>query len=400
MNKVYCPIPWNEVHINADGTYHSCGAQPNKISMTAEANIYNVYNMTVDEWMKSAHQYKARVDKVTGIPSTLCEICYNEESMGSSSKRQRELQKYSVIPFVDPDIIPTPDSYHISLGNECNLACRMCSPAFSSKVAVERIKEGTWRGSARLNWTEDEHAWNHVVNSICSSEKLKAVHLIGGEPLMNPRFDELITRLIAAGRTDIYMGFTTNGTRFDPLLVEKLNVFRHVDIGISIECMGALNDYVRQGSDTNSVLENIDLYLKHRKPGHVYVTVRIVPSALSVHTLDELLQWCVSRKVDVMSNLLVSPPHLQIQQLPQEVKEQLLKKFSKWEYSEPAPADSNPRDPTWFKQHIDNEIKSIIKSLQKPNDPKLTEELYGKLALWQWLDNPLIAKYFESTSQA
>ena len=28
-SKIFCIVPWVEVHINADGTYHTCGAQPN-----------------------------------------------------------------------------------------------------------------------------------------------------------------------------------------------------------------------------------------------------------------------------------------------------------------------------------------------------------------------------------
>lgn len=409
IDKIFCTVPWYEVHINADGTYHSCGAQPNKISGTAEAKKYNVHSMTIDEWVVSQHQTLARHGKLHGVSEPLCGMCYHEESIGSVSKRVRENLRSNIEPlqFYETfnkdyfqSLKPNINSYHISLGNECNLACRICGPTASSKIAVAEIKAGTYNGPARMNWTEDESAWNHVVSTICNTPDLKFVHLIGGETLLNPKLENLIDQLIEANKTNIYLGFTTNGTVFNQQLMEKLNAFRHVDVGISIECTGQLNDMIRQGSHTEEVLDNIDLYLKHRKEGHVYITVRPVPSALSIHKLDDLYKWCVSRKLDVMTNILTRPDYLQIAQLPPDVKERLIKQYSKWDYSELAPANSNPRDPTWFKQHIDNEIKSIITALSQPNDPILTQKLYQKLSLWGWLDQPNIAKYFKTNFKA
>lgn len=419
LDKVFCTVPWFEVHINADGTYHTCGAQPNTMSGSPEANMYNVHNMHPQEWVNSEYQRRTRINKLNGTPSELCNMCYHEDALYNNSKRTRENLKIKIHPvkfqetfklnkyykqFINSaadghtDFRPT--SYHMSLGNECNLACKMCSPNFSSKLAFQESSKGNYTGPIRLNWTDDDLAWNNVVNYICETENLEFVHIIGGEPLLNHKFEDLIDKLIAAGRTNIYIGFTTNGTVFNQGLLTKLNQFRHVDIGVSIECMGPLNDQIRNGSNTQSVLDNIDAYLKHRHPNHVYVTARIVPSALSVHTIKELFEWCISRQLDIMSNILVRPAFLQIQTLPYDVKQRLLEQFSTWQYSDPAPITSNPRDPTWFKQHIDNEIKAIIKTLNLPNDQALTKELYNKLNTWHWLKNPQIAKYFNTTFQA
>jgi MoaA/NifB/PqqE/SkfB family radical SAM enzyme len=416
MRNVFCNVPWLEVHINADGTYHTCGAQPNHMHSTDDAKIYNVFNMSIPEWINSQHQKDARLKKLQGVPESLCNMCYHEESIGSSSKRIKELFKsyISEINF-DKTYNQSPDksmfdysqknqgltnnlepnSFHISLGNECNLACRMCNPKSSSRLAVEAVKEGTWAGPTRLNWTTDQRAWDHVINYICSIKNLKYVHLLGGETLLNPRFDELVDRLLAAGKNNIYLGFTTNGTVLNIPLIKKLNQFQHVDIGISIEGVGVLNDLIRRGGDFQKILNNIDIYLKYRKESHVYITIRPVPSALSVHTLDDLYRWCISRKLDVMTNILVRPEYQKIQHLPSEVKQRLLDQYSHWEYSDPIIGLSNPRDPNRFREHIDSEIRSIINALKLPNDPRLTDELYAKLKLWGWLDYPKIEKYFK-----
>lgn len=419
-HQVFCNIPWVEVHINADGTYHSCGAQPNTVSNTLSGTFNNVHQLTIPEWINTTHQCNARLGKLNGVSESLCGMCYKEESVGSSSKRVKENLKShirSTEEHFEKDFARSKDlvhfeyskkhngqtqflhpySYHISLGNECNLACRMCGPTASSRIAVEMRKTDEYRGPALMDWTRDSWAWDHVVNYMCETEDLRFVHIIGGEPLLNPRFEDLINRLLEAEKTDIYLGFTTNGTTVKPELIEKLNAFRHVDIGISIEASGVLNDYIRQGSSTQTVLDNIDTYLKYRQEGHVYVTARVVPSALSVHTLDDLYRWCISRKLDVVSNVLVWPEYQQIQQLPKDVKTRLLEQYSTWEYSEPLPGVSDPRDPNRYREHIDSEVRAIVNCLTLDNDPALTQELYSKLASWQWLGNKDIGKYFKTT---
>ena len=413
-------VPWFEVHINADGTYHTCGAQPNPGRMPFPAGFvekHNVHNMCLEDWINSEYQSRARLGKLNGVYEPRCAMCYNEELSGSLSKRVKENLKsqiknsdFELTYQASPDLkhfefsrlhqgqtnVLRPDSYHMSLGNECNYACKMCGPWASSKLAVEGLQNGTYSGPARLNWTEDNAAWSHVTDYICETENLKFVHLIGGEPYMNPRFEELIDKLLAAGRTDIYLGFTTNGSIVDVDLIEKLNAFRHVDIGISIECMGVLNDHVRKGTKTKEVLDNIELYLKYKREAHVYITARPVPSALSVHTLDELYKWCADRQIDIMTNILTRPEHLQIRHLPADVKNRLLTKYQQWVFSEPLPGTSDPRDPTRFREHIDAEIRTVMYWLQQDADPEQTTKLYNTIRNWGWFDHGDIAKYFET----
>lgn len=412
-SKIFCVIPWTEVHINADGTYHTCGAQPNTMSNTVEGETYNVHTMSIPEWINCEYQKSVRLKKISGIEEPLCKICYHEESIGSSSKRIRENLKNKITPvnfyndYNNNANLSTfeyskhnngltnflyPTSYHISLGNECNLACKMCSATASSKLATQMIKQGTYNGPVRMNWTDNTQAWNSVVDFMCRTEDLRFVHIIGGEPLLNPRFEELVNRLIQAGKTNIYLGFTTNGTLFNASLVDKLSAFKHVDIGISIEGASKLNNFIRE--QTEPVLNNIESYLKYRKTGHVYVTIRTVPSALSVHTLDELYIWCIKRQVDVMSNILVNPSYMQIRNLPVDIKNRLLDQYSKWQYSIPLPGVSDPRDPTRFREHLDDEIRSVIATLQQAGDSALTKELYKNLESWGWFNDPEIRNYF------
>lgn len=139
-SKIFCNVPWFEVHINADGTYHTCGAQPNRMTGSADEKKYNVFNMDIQDWINSEYQCLARTKKLNGVSEILCDMCYKEESSGSISKRHKELLKSQiVIDNFDHSFQTSPDyhwfeysknnqgltnykrptSYHISLGNEC-----------------------------------------------------------------------------------------------------------------------------------------------------------------------------------------------------------------------------------------------------------------------------------------
>jgi len=399
MNN-YCVIPWTEVHINSDGTYQSCGSHKNVKSGTEFGRIHNVHNMSIQEWMTSQYQTDARIKKANNIAEPLCATCYQEDSAGKNSKRTRELGKYPVIPieYYQPQVTELPRSYHIILGNECNLACKMCGPMYSSRIAAERKRIGLWDGTVRQTWTDNQQAWDMVVNTMLSAEKLEYIHLIGGEPLLMPRFYELIDALYNAGKTDVYIGFTTNGMLFNKDLMQKLQVFRHVDIGVSLEGLGATNDFCRTGADTKLVISNLEKYLTYRDPGHVYIVLRTVPSAITVHELDKLYLWAIERKVDVMSTFVANPAWLSIKQLPKHIKEKLLAQYKSWHFDE-IELKGNDRNPVHYRQHIDNEIKGIIRLLQEPNDPELTDQLYTKLHEWGAFNSKEIRNYFYTAEQ-
>jgi hypothetical protein len=96
----------------------------------------------------------------------------------------------------------------------------------------------------------------------------------------------------------------------------------------------------------------------------------------------------------LLTNILVRPAYMQIKQLPLAVKQRLLKKFESWQFGPAAPEHANPRDPNYYRAHIDSEVRAICQALQQDNDPALTETLYQNLQSWGWFDNPEIKKYF------
>ena len=391
LEKVFCNVPWYEIHINADGTYHTCGAQPNRISGTPDADIFNINNMSIEEYVNHPKTCAVRLAKMAGVPEPLCERCYYEEDNNNYSKRQRELLK-SVIFTGDnfhksfnqspiakhiaytkdnngqTNIIPI--SYHVSLGNECNSACKMCEVISSSKFAAELKAKGMYNGPVRINWTDNNMAWNSFLNTVKSTKNIKALHIIGGEPFIMPKFIELVDWLINNNITDIYLGVTTNGTVFNKYLLDQLSKFTHLDLGISIEAVSKLNDDIRISNvKIDKVLENI-LKIKEYRSDGFYITLRTVPSLLSVGEYDKMLDYSLSIDIPIMSNMLTHPEYLRIENLPIETKKHLCEKFNQWlhnfelKYNIKATDIFNDRDPNQILHTSRKEMVSIINSLR------------------------------------
>ena len=401
--KSFCTVPWFEVHINADGSYHTCGMQRNWISDTNLATVYNIQNMSIPDWMLHSHLVEDRNNKLNGVRDPHCGSCYAAEDGGGSSKRIRENLKSNIhdvkfdLTFKhsrDNQRLSTPNltelnlrSFHFSLGNECNLYCRTCEPSYSSKIAFMEK-----HSPVRMNWTDNQQAWDHLMDSMIASTELQFVHVIGGEPFLNYRFEELIDKLISAGKTDIYFGFSTNGTIYKESIFKKLQAFRHVDVGISLESTTELNNYIRAGSSTETVIENIKKIQQFQSPGY-YVTLRTVISALSVHTYADTLKWALKNNLGILSNTLEYPPEFQVQHLPAEIKQQLLDDLD-WVFSDRAGIISNGREPELQKLHADNEIRNVTNLLKQPGDSKLTKKMYDRLEKWNWFVDTAIRKYF------
>lgn len=401
--KSFCTVPWFEVHINADGSYHTCGMQRNWITGTPLAKEYNIQTMSIPEWMSHSYMVQDRQNKLNGVEDPHCGSCYAAESGGGSSKRIRENLKSSIhdarfdLTFKhsrDNSVISTPAinnlnirSFHFSLGNECNLYCRTCEPSYSSKIAFMEK-----HSPVRMNWTDNQQAWDHLMATMIASPDLQFVHVIGGEPFLNYRFEELINGLIAAGKTDIYFGFSTNGTIYKEDIFKKLQAFRHVDVGISLESTSKLNDYIRAGSITEKVIENIKRIQELQGPGY-YVTLRTVISALSVHTYAETLQWALDNDLGILSNTLEYPPEFQVQNLPRKVKERLLADIN-WNFSDASGVISNGREPEQQKLHADNEMRNVINLLKQRENFLLCHKMYQRLTKWNWFVDPDIRKYF------
>ena len=198
----------------------------------------------------------------------------------------------------------------------------MCHAKASSTIASQQVKWGFEQDRQYLgtDWTRDKTVWENFKQQLLELPNLNNIHFMGGETLLTDRFEDLLDTMIAHKKFDLCFSFVTNGTVFKPDIINKLKLFRRVGLEISIETMDVHNSYQRQGTDTELVLHNIDLYQTWCNGSSITVSLRPAPSVLTIGYYTELLQYALDKNFIVKSSLCVNPEFLYVGILPADVR--------------------------------------------------------------------------------
>ena len=425
---IFCNIPWYELHINHDGSYDLCGCMNEVITQTDKSKEWNIRNYPVTEYWQSRRLRDERLSKLGDVPNPACGVCQHQDSIGSHSKRIKENLK-SVV-FYDKNFyksyeqsphkaafdysanndgatVTKPVSYHLSLGNECDLACVMCSPNSSYKLAADYKALGWITDARRLNWTDDQAVWDDFCQTLLATD-LVSLHIIGGEPTINKRFTQLIDLFVANNRTDFSFSFTTNCMHSIDHLWDKLSKFKRVEIGMSVETVNFTNDYVRYGSNIDTILGNIQ-HFKATAPENVAFVVRTVPTLLTINYYSDVIRWCLSNDFLIDSYFVTEPAWLQINLLPDYLKIRLQTEFQNLlddlgSLNEFRTGLTNFRNQSQVLDNLISETRASIASLALGNqDPDLVESsvlhfkqldaMRGNSVITNF---PMLREYFES----
>lgn len=328
--------------IRNTGHYLNCCIQPGNSS-----------NPTIDqispiEWVNHEKMNDLRTRTLGDATVTECNRCYQAEQYSGISSRIRD--NYKSIIFPDDHFEQSfnqsphksifeysknnqgkthqkPLDYTLSFGNECNLLCKMCGPEYSSKIAVQYKKWNIQESSVRQNWSADDENWDKLITSLRQTEDLIRISIVGGEPMINKRFDHLLDFLIESGiGNKIALGFVTNGTQFKQAQIKKLQQIKQLDIDISLESIYNNNHYIRQGSDTQDVIANI-LKFKQSLSDNAIISLSTAPQLFSVNTYDSLIRWCLEHTVPIVSHHVANPSYLSVAVLPDSIKQHLKEKY-------------------------------------------------------------------------
>jgi hypothetical protein len=152
--------------------------------------------------------------------------------------------------------------------------------------------------------------------------------LFGGEPTYNKKVIKLINQIVETGNSshiDLYIN--TNGSSDIVNRIPLLHRFRSVEIGVSIDGIGAHFEYTRHGLNYEKLVSNIKqwqaYFLKHDIPATITSITTV--SILNIFYLPEIKQeinQLLGR--DPFWNLLVDPDWLSIKHMPAALKSQVI----------------------------------------------------------------------------
>lgn len=352
LKDSFCSSPWHHLKITYNGDYKPCrwGKDSSQLTQTD-----NVSNSTIMQYYNSDEMKQLRMQFLNGNKPDLCKVCYYEESSGKLNGRLKQLNKSGVL--LDQFDLSLRSSPHyqnflysiehqgqadynpvdlqIDLGNTCNSACIMCNPVASSKLQADYKKleliEPTLFKSSTLYapWTRNPALVDKFVKEVSELPNLKYIHFLGGETLYEESFYLICEKLIEAGIAEnITIGTTTNGTIFNSRLEKIIKSFKEFHLGLSIESVTELNDYIRYPSNIKDVLDVFSKFYELRSHSNLHLELRITPNIFTIYEFDQLVEYMLENNVMAEScNILYKPSVLRMELLPDDLRQEAISKL-------------------------------------------------------------------------
>jgi sulfatase maturation enzyme AslB (radical SAM superfamily) len=334
-----------------------------------------------------------RTDLLQGNAPEICNDCHVMEQHGKPSGRQRQLLKSGVQEqYFEKSLAGSPlrsafdysnnnqgsttgtvVDWQIDLGNYCNGACVFCGPESSSTLATEFKRIGLIDQTPPPSWCDDPVLLNQFIMDLTSSSDLQYLHFLGGETVITPGFKKILSALVDAGLSKkITIGFTTNLTVWSDSVVELLTQFQQVHLGMSVETLTPVNDYVRYPSRQSQTQELLDRWTALGHKQGWLIQLRITPTCLTVHELSTVYDYAWQHNIAVEScNFLDNPKFFRISVLPQKQREQACENLRAWLHTHPVEAHDqiiNTRDPNIARQQIVQDAGSYLNYLESAAD--------------------------------
>lgn len=324
-NNIWCPLLYKSILTENDGSYRTC-CHGQEIAVTEQGLPMTRLTHSVSDVFNSKWLDEIRKDVEQGRRHKNCDYCWQLEDAGVESFRQTSLNLLG-----SQDQQQRLEILDLSLGNQCNLKCRTCTPEDSSLWVRETYDLDNIKGSL-----EDYQRQMIILEPDDSvffedlKEHLHTVRIIkmfGGEPFMMKRTWQLLRHAVEIGRSrDIELYFNTNCTFWEEHNVKLFDEFKRVDIGLSIDGVGARYEYMRHPANWSNVERNIQSIVRWRdqRPADRNVLLTHTVSAYNAWYVDEAVELAEKYSLQLYINLCLQDwDSFAIQHLPAKVKQRI-----------------------------------------------------------------------------
>jgi len=307
MKDTYCHHPFRQVAIKdffgkeLQVAYPCCHMGNNtdgKKYFEKQIEIENLAELTPEEIFNSERFQELRNNLKNGVRDSACSVCWNQEDRGIKSYRQ-----FSDEPWYNQDEEEL-SVIDITVSNQCNLRCRMCSPVasnllyqdikfFKDNDLVPELEEAVnikLLGAFSIETTKSIQ-WEWMLNN---TDKIKVLKASGGEPFYDKKMLELLYKYIETGNAkDTILQFHTNATQFTPELVGILNQFKSNNHIFSVDGTDGVYEYIRYPASFKETSDSIKLYTDTVK-NRSNLNFTLVVSAYNIFNISEYIKWAKS----------------------------------------------------------------------------------------------------------
>jgi len=391
LEKTFCSSTLIHAKINNAGIFEYCRWKTKNKGDIADQKD-SIQNISPLEYFQNSMS-DLRDTFLQGSFPTNCSDCATMEQYGKVSGRQRQLLKVGFqTEYFEKSLASSTlrsafdysmenkghttrmvSDWQIDLGNYCNSACVFCVPESSSRLAQEFYKLKMIDQVPAASWCDNPELLDKFITDLVQTSNLQYLHFIGGETLITPGFVKILQAVVDAGlHTTTTIGFTTNLTVWSESTVELLTKFQQVNLGMSIESLTSVNDYVRWPSNIESVKTVLNRWVELGKKQNWLMQLRVTPSCLSVHEISTVYDYAWHNQLSVEScNFFDEPKFLRIGVFPIEYRKFAIDQLSKWIADHNIQSQAqiiNTRDPNVSQQQICQDAVSYLNYLKSAPD--------------------------------
>jgi hypothetical protein len=337
-HDTFCVAPWFQIRNENIGNLRPCcDIHPRFSDFTGKRDFFT-HDTSVSEFMDSDWMNYLRESLFNGERPRECQRCWHKEANNIKSERQILNEKFKVdIGWVKSffkkndirswKIISTDWKY----SNLCNLGCVMCKPADSTVLYSHWLNNQD--KSFIKDVAKDKNYWIEIkkifkenthydmLDDILRLPSLKFLKILGGEPLFHDGLIQKLSDLDHDRKKNISLHFITNGTKNLLQVGGALVGFKDITFSISLDGIGAVNEWIRAGSQWQEIERNI-ISAKTKYLVYVHCTIQ----AINLPWLWQIWNWCHTNSIPLDFGIVNEPKHLSVSIIDTDQRKKLLDK--------------------------------------------------------------------------
>ena len=373
QSKTFCIYPWIHIHAYPTGEAYPCCHAEMGVGQIGNCREKSLKEIWVDKPLQ-----QLRDDMLNERPNVACQRCYEQERSGFFSGR-RSANKHHGHRIKKLEETPFELTYwDIRFSNLCNLRCRSCGHIFSSQWYQDqaRLAGPEWKNSNKvLNYAgrTELDMWEQLEPHL---DYVEQIYFAGGEPLLMEEHYRILDELDRRGMYHVRLIYNTNFTHTDlkgRSVFDYWRKFDSVAVGASLDASGARAEYIRKGTDWDTVEQNRKKMLQICPQVDFYISPTLsIMNAL--HLPDFHRDWVERGLIcpqDLNVNILQDPAHYRIDIAHYTYKKKIQEKFEQhleW---------LRPQDPL---QRATVGFESAIKFLNATDNSHLCSTFWRKTA--------------------
>jgi MoaA/NifB/PqqE/SkfB family radical SAM enzyme len=347
-SKSFCIMPFTHIVTKTNGEIKLC---------CRSLPISNVKIERITDAWNNDNLKRIRKQMLEGERPPECNVCFYLEDNNVTSMRQRhnmmkcERGNYlDVLDKVNDDysISCYNKSIELKLNNLCNLKCRMCHPVDSTMWAkdwplvsdLQKHNEWTYNNVEKYNLVETPYLceWeNHpslFEDLNMMKESLDTIWFAGGEPLIDPMHYKILEILKDNGK-NISLQYATNLTKIvfqNKSVIDYWGDFKKILIGVSLDGIGDVYNYIRTNGKFEKVFENILEIKKVAKEKNldIFIYAACTMQAYNIFDLPEIFTFLIDNEIWLNTHRVTYPRFLSSQVLPKKLKDSVSDKINKF----------------------------------------------------------------------